>query len=176
MPAQPAQIHDPTEDEAQAALEEFFPEAKKVRERKEAAKVGLDEALAAITATIFEHWGSGSGRRLSQIVWSLYHRSHLVGLGDVLSNFDADNGLAVAKLLAAKMAGVLDDAMLRQVLKEAGEFARYEAAKRDTPEGQKVLYPFPPLSAEHLRRWADAAASQEARERLENERLARLDL
>lgn len=163
MPDQPAQIHDPTGEGAQAALEEFFPKAKKVRERKETARVGLDEALAAITTTLSEHWGSGSGSRLSQIVWSLYHRSHLVGLGDVLSNFDADNGQAIAKLLAAKMAGVLDDAMLRRVLKESGELARYEIIQRDTAEGEKVPYPPSPLSAEHLRKWADAAASQEAR-------------
>ena len=173
MPETSIEPDEPT-DETPAVLEGISAYEKKVRQRKEAARAGLDEALAAITATISEHWGSGSGSRLSQIVWSLYHRTHPVGLGDILSNFDAEHGLAVAKLLDAKMAGVLDDAMIRRVLKESGELARYEAAERDTPQGGKVLYPPPPLSAAQLRRWADAAASKEAQEQADNERLARL--
>jgi hypothetical protein len=180
MPDQASENRDLTEEEeAQAALEQFFSEEKKVRERKEAATAGLDEALAAITATIAEHWGSGSGRRWRQIVWSIYNGSHLVGLGDVLTNFDTDNGLLVSKLIDAKLAGALDDAKLKRVLEKSGEFARYEEAARGTPEDEEVIYPPLPVSAERLRELADAAANvdrrYEASRRAEDERFARLE-
>ena len=167
------------EEEAQAALEQFFSEERKVRERKEAAKVGLEETLATITATIAEHWGSGSGRRWRQIVWSIYNGSHLVSLGDVLTNFDTKNGLLVSKLIDAKLAGALDDGMLKRVLEKSGELARYEEAAHDTPEDEVVIYPPLAVSAEKLRELADAADGAnrryEASYRAEDERLAHLD-
>ena len=115
---------------------------RKVRERKKAAAAGLDEALATITAAIKEHWSTGSGRRLRQIIWSIYNGSTLVALGDVLTNFDTDLGGAVAKVINAKILGAIDDDnILRRVLKESGEFARYDEAAKDTPEDEEVLYP-----------------------------------
>lgn len=179
MPDEPFQIHEPTEEEMQAVLQQFFSETEKVRARKESARVGLDETLTAITAIIAEHWGSGSGRRWRQIVWSIYNGSHLVGLGDVLTNFDTDNGLLVSKLIDAKLAGALDDAMLKQVLQDSGEFARYEEAARDTPEDEEVMYPPLAVSAARLRELADIAESAnrryEASCRAEEARLVHLE-
>ena len=163
MPDQPLETDEPLDPEAQAAFEAFLSAEKSGREREEAAKTRLDEALIGITAVISEHWGSGSGRRWRQIVWSLYDGSYLVCLADVLTNFDTDNGLLVLKLIEAKLAGVLDDAMLKRVLKESGEFARYEDARRETPEDEEVLYPPMQISTERLRGLADAAARHDAR-------------
>ena len=162
---------EPTEEESQAALDEFTAQMRKITERKEAAAAGLDEALATITDAIKHHWGTGSGRRLRQIVWSIYNASTLVALGDVLTNFDSELGAAVAKLINAKLAGALDsDDILRRVLKESGEFARYEEAARETPEDDEVLYPPIQISASNLRRLAETSAKLEAR--IEAERRA----
>ena len=161
------------DDEAdkEAVLKEFALQMRKVRERKEAAAVELPAALEMITKAIKHHWSTGSGRRLRQIVWSIYNASTLVALGDVLTNFDTELGSAVATLIHAKLAGALDsDEILQRVLKESGEFARYEAAERDTPEGEEVLYPPIQVSAESLRRLADSAAKLE--HRIEAERAA----
>lgn len=164
-------IHEPTEEEKQAVLDEFAAMMRKSRERKEAAAAGLDEALATITAAIKEHWSTGSGRRLRQIIWSMYNGSTLVALGDVLTNFDTDLGGAVAKVINAKILGAIDDDdILRRVLKESGEFARYDAAAKDTPEYEDVFYPPIQFSANRLRELAGAAAKYEAR--IEAERRA----
>lgn len=168
---QPLAFHDPTEEEKQAALDEITAQMRKVRERKKAAAAGLDDALATITKAIKHHWSTGSGRRLRQIVWSMYNASTLVALGDVLTNFDAELGGAVAKLISAKLAGAIDnDDILRRVLKESGEFARYDEAAKDTPEDEEVLYPPIQISADSLRRLANSSAKLEAR--IEAERRA----
>lgn len=141
----------------------FAAEMRQIREHKAAAKVGLDEALTAITEAISQHWGTGGGRRLRQIVWSLWNGHTLVALWDVLSGLDHEIGRAVARLIEAKLMGALDrDEILRRVLTESGEFARYDEAARDTPEGEEVIYLPLPVSAESLRKLADAAASREA--------------
>lgn len=158
------------EAEKQAVLDEFARQMRKARERKEAAAAELPEALEKVTQAISHHWTTGSGRRLRQIVWSIYNASTLVALGDVLANFDADLGDAVATLLRAKLAGALDsDDILRRVLKESGEFARYEAAERETPEDEEVLYPPIQVSAESLHRLADSATKREARIKAEHD-------
>lgn len=107
-------------------------------------------------------------------------REALVGLFDVLNGLDYELGRAVAKLIEAQLVGTLDsDDYLRRVLTESGEFARYDEAARDTPEGEEVIYPPLPVSAERLRKLADAAASKEARyearSRTEEEQFARLE-
>ena len=61
------------------------------------------------------------------------------------------------------MLGALDkDEILRRVLTESGEFARYDEAARDTPEDEEVIYPPLQVSAESLRKLADAAESKAA--------------
>ncbi len=164
-------IRAQTEEETQAALAEITAQMRKVRERKKAAAAGLDEALATITDAIKCHWSTGSGRRLRQIIWSMHNGWTLVALGDVLTNFDAELGGAVAKVINAKLAGAIDnDDILRRVLKESGEMARYEEAAKDTPEDEEVLYPPIQVSADSLRRLADSSAKLEAR--IEAERRA----
>ena len=159
---------------------DFAAQMRQIREHKQAAKVGLDEALTTITEAIRQHWSTGGGRRLRQIVWSLWNGDTLVALWDVLGGLDYDLGRAVAKLIEAQLVGALDsDDYLRRVLTESGEFARYDEAARDTPEGEEIIYPPLAVSADRLRKLADAAESKEARfgaeARAEDERLARLE-
>ena len=161
-------------------MDEYVAYMRQIKEHKEAAKVGLDEALTTITEAIRSHWGTGGGRRLRQIVWSLWNGHTLVALWDVLGGLDHELGRAVAKLIEAKLMGALDsDEILRRVLKESGEFARYDEAARDTPEDEEVIYPPLPASAESLRKLADAAESKEmrieAQRRAEDEQFARLE-
>lgn len=164
-------LHEPTEEEKQATLGAFFAAVKESEARRDEAATGLDAALEKITEALTHHWTTGSGRRLRQIVWSIYNTRTLLALGDVLTNFDADFGEAVAVLIRAKLAGVDDlDDRLKRVLKVSGEFARYEDAQRDTPEDEEVLYPPMQISAESLRRLANSAAKLEAR--IEAERRA----
>ena len=69
----------------------------------------------------------------------------------MLTNFDTDLGGAVAKVINAKILGAIDDDnILRRVLKESGEFARYDEAAKDTPEDEEVLYPPIQVSADSL--------------------------
>ena len=149
-----------------------------IKEHQQSVKVGLDDALATITKAIRQHWSTGGGTRLRQIVWSVWNGETFIGLYDVLGGLDYDLGRAVAKLLEAQLVGALDsDDYLRRVLTESGEFARYDEAAKDTPEGEEVIYPPLPISAERLRKLADAAESKQARyeeeARAENERAGR---
>lgn len=114
--------------------------------------------MGKITVAVTEHWSTGSGRCLRQIVWSIYNGRTLVNLGDVLTNFDGEQCEAVATLNHAKLCSVDMDDLLREVLKRSGEFFRYEEAERKTPEDEEVLYPPIQVSAERLRRLADSAA------------------
>ena len=173
-------VRRPTEGEKQASMDDFAAHMRQIREHKAAARVGLDEALTTITKAIRQHWSTGGGWRLRQIVWSLWNGETLVPLYDVFGGLDHDLGRAVAKLIEAQLMGALDsDDFLRRVLSESGEFARYDEAARATPEGGEVIYPPMPISAERLRKLADAATSQEARFETEclaeNERLASLE-
>ena len=177
---EPLERHEQTEEETQAALNDFGAHMRQIREHKQAAKVGLDEALTTITEAIRQHWTTGGGARLRQIVWSLWNGNTLVSLYGVLNGLDYELGHAVAKLLEAQLVGALDtDDYLRRVLTESGEFARYDDAAAATPEGEEVIYPALPCSAESLRDLADAAESREARfeaqARAEDERTARLE-
>ena len=49
------------------------------------------------------------------------------------------------------------------MLKESGEFARYDEAAKDTPEDEEVLYPPIQVSADSLRRLAAPSTKLEAR-------------
>ena len=172
--------HDQTEEETQAALNEMAGHFHRIKEHKQAAKAGLDEALTTITEAIRQHWTTGGGTRLRQIVWSLWNGNTLVSLYGVLGGLDYDLGRAVAKLLEAYLMGALEtDDYLRRVLADSGEFARYDAAAAATPEGEDVIYPALPCSPESLRGLADAAESRasrfEAAARAEDARLSQLE-
>jgi hypothetical protein len=122
-------------------LKQFFAVSGAAKKRREDAEAQLAPALEKITEALTEHWSTGSGRRLRQIIWSIYNARTLVILGDVLTNFDDELGEAVATLIHAKLCGVDMDDLLREVLKRSGEFARYEEAERETPENEMVIYP-----------------------------------
>ena len=174
---EPIQDHQQTEEETEAALNELGAHFRRIREHKQAAKAGLDEALMTITEAIRQHWTTGGGTRLRQIVWSLWNGNTLVNLYGVLGGLDYDLSRAVAKLLEAYMMGALEtDDYLRRVLEDSGEFTRYDDAAAATPEGEDVIYPALPCSPESLRDLADAAESREVRfeaaTRAEDERLA----
>ena len=71
------------------------------------------------------------------------------------------------------------DEILRRVLKDSGEFARYDETAANTPEGEDVIYPPLSVSADRLRELADAAAAKEGRietqRRAEEQESARLE-
>lgn len=145
-------------------MADFAAEMRQIRAAKEAAKIGLDEALPVITEVLTHHWSTGGGKRIRQVVWSIWNGSTLVSLWDVLSGLDYKLGRAAAKLIEAKLSGALEsDEILRRVLEDSGEFARYDEAAADTPENEEVVYPPLSVSADRLRELADAASAKEGR-------------
>ena len=152
-------------------MEGFAAEMRQIRDAKQAAKVGLEEALPVITEALTYHWSTGGGRRMRQIVWSIWNGSTLISLWDVLSGLDYKLGRSAAKLIEAKLMGALEsDEILRRMLEDSGEFTRYDEAAAETPEGEEVIYPPLAVSAERLRELADSAAAKE--NRIEAERRA----
>jgi hypothetical protein len=135
------EIHEPTAEEQAEALKQFYAASGAVKKRREQAAAQLMPVLEKITEALTKHWSTGSGRRLRQIVWSIYNGRTLVILGDVLTNFDGELGEAVATLIHARLCGVDMDDLLREVFKRSGEFARYEEAERETPKDEIVIYP-----------------------------------
>ena len=134
---------------------------RQIRAAKEAAKVGLEEALPVITEALTYHWSTGGGRRMRQIVWSIWNGSTLISLWDVLCGLDYKLGRAAAKLIEAKLMGALEsDEILRRMLEDSGEFTRYDEAAAETPEGEEVIYPPLAVSAERLRELAGFGRSQ----------------
>lgn len=164
-------IHFPTEEEQQAALNEFAAEMKRVKERKESiAPKKLDEALTTITDYLKTGWSTGGGRRLRQFVWSLWNGFHLINLFDLSSGLDGRLTDAVIVVFNAAMVDALSEEQKRRVLKESGEFARWEEARAETPEDEEVLYPPLPMSTDTLRRVAHSA--EQSDRRIEQQRRA----
>jgi hypothetical protein len=97
------EIHEPTAKEQAAALKQFLAASGSAMKRREQAAAQLAPALEKITEALTDHWSTGSGRRLRQIVWSIYNGRTLVILGDVLTNFDGELGEAVTTLIHAKL-------------------------------------------------------------------------
>lgn len=164
-------IHFPTPEEEQATLTSFAREMQRSRERRDAVSLEkLNEALKTVSDYLKTGWGTGGGRRLRQFVWSLWNGYHLLNLYDVSSGLDGRLSEAVIVIFHAAMVGALSEDQKRRVLKESGEFARWEEARAETPEEDVVIYPPFPMSTEELRRVAHSAEQFDMR--LEQERRA----
>ena len=174
MPGNGPIIHFPTEEEEQSTLNEFARERQRVKERKESVSPQkLGEALETIAEYLKTGWTTGGGRRLRQFVWSLWNGHHLINLYDLSSGLDGRLTDAVIVVFNAAMVDALSEDQKRRVLKESGEFARWEQASTEIPEDEDVLYPPFPMSTEGLRRLAKSAERQDRR--LEAERRAEQD-
>ena len=174
MPGNGPIIHFPTEEEEQSALNEFAREMQRVKERKESVSPQkLREALETISDYLQTGWSTGGGRRLRQFVWSLWNGHHLINLYDLSSGLDGRLTDAVIVVFNAAMVDALSEDQKRHMLKESGEFARWEQASTEIPEDEDVLYPPFPMSTEGLRRLAKSAERQDRR--LEAERRAEQD-
>ena len=164
MPGDGPIIHFPTEEEQQATLNEFAREMQRVKERKDSvSQQKLQEALATISDYLKTGWSTGGGRRLRQFVWSLWNSYHLINLYDLSSGLDGRLTDAVIVVFHAAMVDALSEDQKRRVLKESGEFARWEQASEETPEDEEVLYPPFPMSTEGLRRLAHSAEQNDRR-------------
>lgn len=164
MPGKGPIIHLPTEKEQQAALDEFARKMRRVRERKESvSSEKLNDALETITDYLKTGWSTGGGRRLRQFVWSLWNGFHLVNLFDLSSGLDGKLSDAVIVVFNAAMVDALSEEQKRRVLKESGEFARWEEARAESPEDDEVLYPPFPMSTDTLRRVAHSAEQSDRR-------------
>ena len=164
MPDDAPIIHFPSEEEQQTALDEFAREMQRLEERKESVSVEkLDNALATITDYLKTGWNTGGGRRLRQFIWSLWNGFHLVNLYDLSSGLDGRLTDAVIVIFHAAMVDALTEDQKRRVLKESGEFARWEQVRANTPEDDEVLYPPFPMSTEGLRRVAHSAEQSDRR-------------
>lgn len=117
----------------------------------------LEAALPLLTDTLRRHWSTGQGKRVRAIVWSLYGGDHPVGLGNVLSGLDDALARALGTAIAARIAaGAAVEPLLKTVLEESGELARYEEAGQKIPDHLPTPYPPPDLSARELRELAEA--------------------
>jgi hypothetical protein len=162
-------IYFPTEEEQQAAVNEFAREMRRVKERKDlVSPQKLQEALDTISDYLKTSWSTGGGRRLRQFVWSFWNGCHLINLYDLSSDLDGRLSDAVIIVFYAAMVDALSEDQKRLVLKESGEFARWEQASAETPDDEEVLYPPFPMSTEELRRVAHSAEQNDRR--IEKER------
>lgn len=117
----------------------------------------LEAALPLLTETLRRHWSTGQGSRIRAIVWSLYGGSHPVGLGYALSGLDDALGHAIGTAIRARIeAGAAIEPLLKTVLEESGEMARFHAAADKLPDHLPTPYPPPDLSARELRELAAA--------------------
>jgi hypothetical protein len=117
----------------------------------------LEAAVPVLTATLRQHWSTGQGKRVRDIVWSLYGGSHLVDLGWAISGLDDALARAVGAAIQARIVvGATIEPLLQTVLEESGELARYEEAAGKIPDHLPVPYPPPVSSAGELRELADA--------------------
>lgn len=164
MPDRAPIIHFLTEEEPQVALDEFAREMQRVKNRRESvSQEKLNEALETIADYLKTGWSTGGGRRLRQFVWSLWNGFHLVNLHDLSSGLDGRLTDAVILVFNAAMVGALGEDQKRRVLKESGEFARWEQARAKIPDDEEVLYPPFPMGTDTLRRLAHSAGQQASR-------------
>lgn len=152
------QLHEPTDEDRQLVVDEFARQMRRVEDRRKSVSDGeLQAALATITDALTHHWSTGGGTRLRRFIWSLWNEWHLVNLFHLCSGLDHTLGDAVLVVFRAEMVGALTDDHKRAVLKNSGEFARWEEVRASTPDEEEVLYPPLPLAPEDLSRLARSA-------------------
>ena len=167
------ELHEPTEQEQQSALDELTQHMNAVQKRRDSIPPDqLQSALETITRALARHWSTGGGTRLRLFIWSLWNGWHLVNLSDLCGGLDCELGDAVIVIFRAQMLGALTENQKRTVLKQSGEFERWESASAETQEDEEVLYPSLPIGTDNLCRLAHSA-TQYAR-RMEAERAAEL--
>ena len=158
-------------DGASEALDALEKSLTEQRNRRESiAREELQGALDVVIDYLRSGWSTGGGRRLRQFVWSLCNGHHLINLCDLTSGLDSRLSDAVIVTFRAAMLGALKEDAMRTLLKNSGEFARWEAASARTPEGEDVLYPPLAISTDSLRRLAHSAEQNDLR--IEQERRA----
>ena len=167
------ELHEPTKQEQQSALDELTRHMNAVQKRRDSILPDeLQSALETVTHALACHWSTGGGTRLRRFIWSLWNGWHLVNLSDLCGGLDCELGDAVIVIFHAQMVGALTEDQKRKVLKQSGEFERWESASAETPEGEDVHYPPLSIGTDDLRRLAHSA-TQCAR-RMETERAAEL--
>lgn len=155
----------------EAAIDELAAHLRVIETRRASVRPDeLQAALATITDALTHHWSTGGGTRLRRFIWSLWNDWHLVNLFDLCAGLDYLLGDAVVTIFRAQMVGALTEEHKRQVLKQSGEFARWEEARAATPEEEDVLYPPLTLSTDDLTRLARSA--EQLSKRIEAERRA----
>jgi hypothetical protein len=165
------ELYEPTDDDKNAALDEFAHHMKAIEVRRNSVSdAELETALSTITEALTHHWSTGGGTRARRFIWSLWNDWHLVNLFDLCAGLDYLLGDAVVTILRAQMVGALTEDHKRQVLKKSGEFARWEEARAATPEEEDVLYPPFTLQTDDLSRLARSA--EQLSKRIEAERRA----
>lgn len=152
------QLHEPSDDERQSAVDEFARQMRAVEDRRHSVSdAELQTSLATITDALRHHWSTGGGTRLRRFIWSLWNDWHLVNLCHLCSGLDHVLGDAVLVIFRAEMVGALTEDHKRAVLQNSGEFARWEEARAGTPEDEDVLYPPLAFAPEDLSRLARSA-------------------
>ena len=165
------ELTEPTDNDPQEAVEEFARHMREVNQRRDSVSDDeLQAALTTITDALTHHWSTGGGTRLRRFIWSLWNDWHLVNLFHLCSGLDYTLGDAVLVVFRAQMVGALSEDHKRSVLKQSGEFARWEEARAETPEDEDVLYPPLALATEDLSRLARSA--EQLAKRLAAERRA----
>ena len=152
------ELHEPTEQEKQSALDELTRHMNAVQKRRDSIPPDeLQSALETITRALAQHWSTGGGTRLRRFIWSLWNGWHLVNLFELCAGLDCELGDAVIVIFRAQMVGALTEDHKRRVLTQSGEFDRWESASAETPDGEDVLYPPLSLGTDELRRLAHSA-------------------
>ena len=166
------ELHEPTEQEKQAALDELTHHMKAINERRNSISADeLEAALETLTDALTHHWSTGGGTRVRRFIWSLWNGWHMVNLFDLCAGLDYQLGDAVIVILRAQMIGALTEDHKRGVLKKSGELARWEQARVETPDEEDVLYPPLSIATDDLRRLAHSAT--QSAKRIEAERDAK---
>ena len=152
------ELHEPTEQEKQSALDELTRHMTALKKRRNSIPSDeLQSALETITHGLTHHWSTGGGTRLRRFIWSLWNDWHHVNLFGLCAGLDYELGDAVVVIFRAQMVGVLTEDHKRRVLKQSGEFDRWERARAETPDDEDVLYPPLSLGTDDLRRLAHSA-------------------
>ncbi len=165
------ELHEPAEEGEQTALDELSRHMSAIKARRDALSDDeLRSALDTITDALRHHWSTGGGTRVRRFIWSLWNDWHLVNLFDLCAGLDHILGDAVIVIFRAQMVGALTEEHKRRVLQDSGEFARWEEARRETPEEEDVLYPPISLGTDDLKRLACSA--EQLAKRIDTERRA----